>query len=94
MDKTTEKGSLGIIVSGGPAPGINHVIFSAVREAMNNSWKVYGAQDGFGGINAKRGDAWLPLEEVHLLTRDFLVAQYLELHVSIPSRQKFLLVFS
>lgn len=39
-----DKGALGIIVSGGPAPGINNVIFSALIEASNLGWKVFGAQ--------------------------------------------------
>ena len=54
----TKKGGLGIIVSGGPAPGINNVIFSSLVEATNLGWKVYGAQGGFEGINSSKGDAW------------------------------------
>src|SRR5262245_61933195 len=38
---------LGILVGGGPAPGINGVISSATIEAINNGFKVVGIYDGF-----------------------------------------------
>lgn len=38
---------LGILVGGGPAPGINSVIHSATIEAINNGLKVVGIYDGF-----------------------------------------------
>ncbi len=38
---------LGIIVGGGPAPGINGVISSAAIEAINSGLKVIGIKDGF-----------------------------------------------
>lgn len=47
---------LGILVGGGPAPGINGVIGSATIEALNNGIEVIGIYDGFkwlsqGNIN-------------------------------------------
>jgi 6-phosphofructokinase 1 len=38
---------IGILVGGGPAPGINSVIHSATIEAINNGLKVVGIYDGF-----------------------------------------------
>ncbi|HKB16747.1 MAG TPA: 6-phosphofructokinase, partial [Planctomycetota bacterium] len=39
--------TLGIVVGGGPAPGINGVISAATIEAVNNGWRVLGLYDGF-----------------------------------------------
>ena len=44
-EKTNQK--LGILVGGGPAPGINGVIHSATIEAINNGVEVIGIYDGF-----------------------------------------------
>ena len=41
------KGKLGILVGGGPAPGINGVIGAATIEAINNDLEVIGLYDGF-----------------------------------------------
>ncbi|MBI4835389.1 MAG: 6-phosphofructokinase [Planctomycetes bacterium] len=38
---------LGILVGGGPAPGINGVISAATIEAINLGWEVIGIMDGF-----------------------------------------------
>src|SRR4030095_15468567 len=40
-------GKLGILVGGGPAPGINAVISSATIKAVNEGFEVLGLQDGF-----------------------------------------------
>jgi 6-phosphofructokinase 1 len=40
-------GKLGILVGGGPAPGINAVISSATVKALNEGFEVIGLQDGF-----------------------------------------------
>lgn len=39
--------TMGVIVGGGPAPGINGVIGAAAIEAINNGLKVIGFMDGF-----------------------------------------------
>jgi len=39
--------TIGILVGGGPAPGINSVIHSATIEAINNGLNVVGMYDGF-----------------------------------------------
>jgi len=41
------RGKLGILVGGGPAPGINGVIHSATIEAVNHGLQVIGIYDGF-----------------------------------------------
>ena len=44
--------TLGIVVGGGPAPGINGVIGAATIEAVNNGLKVLGIYDGFSHLTA------------------------------------------
>jgi len=41
------RGCLGVVVGGGPAPGINGVISAATIEAVNEGMKVIGIYDGF-----------------------------------------------
>ena len=43
----TARGKLGIVVGGGPAPGINGVISSVTIEAVNQGLDVVGIRDGF-----------------------------------------------
>ena len=43
----TSRGRLGILVGGGPAPGINAVISAATIEAINEGFEVVGIRDGF-----------------------------------------------
>lgn len=52
---TGKKGRLGILVGGGPAPGINGVIGAATIEATNHGLDVVGIYDGFRWLC--RGDA-------------------------------------
>ncbi|MGZ3552348.1 MAG: 6-phosphofructokinase, partial [Vulcanimicrobiaceae bacterium] len=47
--------TLGILVGGGPAPGINGVIAAATIEAINNGLRVIGLYDGYYHI--AKGDA-------------------------------------
>lgn len=49
--------TMGILVGGGPAPGINGVIGAAAIEAINNSLRVIGFFDGFSHLT---GDDWDP----------------------------------
>ena len=44
---TTNGEKLGILVGGGPAPGINSVISSVTIEAINSGFEVLGIVDGF-----------------------------------------------
>jgi 6-phosphofructokinase len=48
--------ALGILVGGGPAPGINSVISAVTIEARNSGLKVIGLQDGFENLIAGRDD--------------------------------------
>ena len=43
----SKKKTLGILVGGGPAPGINSVISSVVIEAVNNGFEVIGFLEGY-----------------------------------------------
>lgn len=60
--------TMGIIVGGGPAPGINGVIGAAAIEAVNNGLKVVGFYDGFSFLS---GDDFDPSQHsVDLTIRD------------------------
>ncbi|MGH7149588.1 MAG: 6-phosphofructokinase, partial [Planctomycetota bacterium] len=52
MAETRKPQTLGIVVGGGPAPGINGVISAATIEAVNNGWRVLGLVDGFKWLAA------------------------------------------
>jgi len=54
-------GTVGIIVGGGPAPGINGVISSVTIEAVNQGKKVVGIKGGFKPLFEGRTDCALPL---------------------------------
>lgn len=56
-----EKDILGIIVGGGPAPGINGVISSATIEAINHGKKVVGIVGGFHSLFEGRKESVIPL---------------------------------
>ncbi|MEW6354909.1 MAG: diphosphate--fructose-6-phosphate 1-phosphotransferase [Planctomycetota bacterium] len=64
MAKQAKKKRLGILVGGGPAPGINGVIGAATIEALNQGLEVVGIFDGFKWL--AQGDA----DHVQTLTRD------------------------
>lgn len=48
--------TMGIIVGGGPAPGINGVIGAAAIEAVNNGLRVLGFYDGFSNLVSDKFD--------------------------------------
>ncbi len=50
LDRKNKKGYFGIVVGGGPAPGINGVISSATIEAINEGYEVIGIKGGFKGL--------------------------------------------
>ena len=63
---------LGILVGGGPAPGINAVISAATIEALNQGFEVVGILDGFKRLVRRDSTALRPLSiddvsRVHLL---------------------------
>lgn len=47
MANDTKRGRLGILVGGGPAPGINGVISAATIQGTNQGFEVVGFRDGF-----------------------------------------------
>jgi 6-phosphofructokinase 1 len=59
--KKVKKDKVGIIVGGGPAPGINGVISSAVIEAVNEGWEVVGIMGGFKSLFDGNLSAAVPL---------------------------------
>lgn len=56
-----KRGRLGIVVGGGPAPGINGVIRSATIEAINSGEEVIGIFDGFQGLMEGKTNGIMPL---------------------------------
>jgi 6-phosphofructokinase len=60
-ESNISKGRFGIIVSGGPAPGINCVIASTVIEAHNNGYETIGFRDGFRAVCNNEENALVPL---------------------------------
>lgn len=56
------KGNFGIIVSGGPAPGINCAIASMVIEASNRGYRSKGFVDGFKAVTGNAADTIVDLE--------------------------------
>ena len=53
---------LGILVGGGPAPGINSAISAAVIEAVNSGLSVVGILDGYKHLVNGRTDMVRPLD--------------------------------
>ncbi len=65
------KGRLGILVGGGPAPGINGVIAEATIEGINQGYEVIGFRDGFKWLAQGEAQYCRPLairdvREIHL----------------------------
>jgi 6-phosphofructokinase 1 len=65
------KGKLGILVGGGPAPGINGVISAATIEGINSGYEIIGFQDGFKWLAQGNTQNCRPLtirdvKEIHL----------------------------
>jgi len=52
MANGMKRGKLGILVGGGPAPGINGVISAATIEGINQGFEVIGFRDGFKWLAA------------------------------------------
>lgn len=56
-----KSGRLGILVGGGPAPGINSAISAATIEAINSGLEVLGIYDGYRHLAEGSADAVRPL---------------------------------
>ena len=51
------KGRLAVLTGGGDCPGLNAVIRSVVKTAIQNNYEIYGIENGFNGLivgNIKR----------------------------------------
>ena len=57
----TRPSRLGILVGGGPAPGINSAISAAAIEAINENLHVLGIYDGYEHLMQGRTDMVRPL---------------------------------
>src|ERR671918_2905378 len=57
----TPRKRLGILVGGGPAPGINSAISATVIEAVNEDLEVIGIYDGYEHLLQGRTDMVRPL---------------------------------
>jgi 6-phosphofructokinase 1 len=62
MSSGPQNGRLGLLVGGGPAPGINGVISAATIEARNHGQEVIGFQDGFRWLMRTDDRQWRPLD--------------------------------
>lgn len=58
---TSYSHTLGILVGGGPAPGINGVISAAAIESINHGWRVLGIMDGFKWLSTGGEVKTMPL---------------------------------
>ncbi len=58
---TQNSGNFGIIASGGPAPGINGVIYASVIEATNRGYAVKGLVNGFRNLSEGIHDSVIDL---------------------------------
>ena len=56
-----DEGRVGILMGGGPAPGINSAISAATIESVNQGYEVVGILDGFSHLMEGRTDMVLPL---------------------------------
>ena len=56
-----QRGRVGILMGGGPAPGINSAISSVTIEAANSGYEVVGILDGFSHLMEGRTDMVRPL---------------------------------
>jgi len=62
MSDAPKGGRLGILVGGGPAPGINSVISAVTIEARNQGMEVIGFQDGFQWLMKADARHWRSLD--------------------------------
>lgn len=60
--RSTRTGRFGILVGGGPAPGINGVISAATIEAIEQGYEVIGFYDGFKHLVEGKTDQTVQLE--------------------------------
>jgi len=54
--ETVNQGRIAILTGGPDAPGMNAVVRTALRTAMNEGWTVVGVRNGFDGL--RKGELW------------------------------------
>ena len=47
-----EMGTIGVLTSGGDAPGMNAAVRAVVRTGLSNGWEVFGVRRGYAGLIA------------------------------------------
>lgn len=91
MSGSPGKPVLGILVGGGPAPGINGVISAATIEARNNGIEVLGFYEGFKHLMAGTKDRFRRLEIEDVSRIHFQGGSILRTSRANPTRQPALL---
>src|SRR5207237_4681528 len=66
MPNGPKRGTLAILVGGGPAPGINGVISAATIEGINQGFQVIGVRDGYKWLARGDTDHCVPLTIEHV----------------------------
>jgi 6-phosphofructokinase 1 len=56
IEKSNQMQRIGILTSGGDAPGMNAAVRAATRAALARGWEVYGIRNGFTGLLANTMD--------------------------------------
>jgi len=85
----TSGGRLGILVGGGPAPGINSAISAAAIEAVNENLEVIGIYDGYEHLMHGRTDGVRPLSITDVSRIHFQGAPFCEPRAPIrPASQR------
>ncbi len=81
------QGRVGILVGGGPAPGINSVIASATIQCRLADAPVLGVRDGFHWLMQGRDDQVLPLEIADVSRIHFRGGSYLRTSRANPTKE-------
>jgi 6-phosphofructokinase 1 len=85
------RATLGIVVGGGPAPGINGAISAATIEAQNAGLKVLGIMDGFEWLQKENTDHIIDLEIKDVSRIHFTGGSILRTSRANPSKNESLL---
>ena len=83
----THKNRLGILVGGGPAPGINSVIGAATIRAVLDGVEVLGIQDGFKWLMQGDTGHVVPLSVERVSRIHFTGGSYLGISRANPTKE-------
>ena len=67
---------IGILTSGGDAPGMNPAIRAVVRSCLANGIEVYGIYDGYAGLHANKIEKLIMLRLKSQYELKFLLKSY------------------